>query len=213
MSHPLIRKAVKLLAVLLIISFFCNSSFAQTPKTLDSVSLKKELDAVLAKYGLKTKGFAVNVISVNQKGGQTAYTITNNYYGDTTKIEANYGFDSVIHDGIKYIYVYPKKGVWQSPFIGLDSARTEDYIYDVGVGLGVIMHGLSFTPSEDSSYRNMLLFFRQGNCSKTLPMKVGLRNKNGFFLFGDFAESNKVYFYFKGQIFYAPFDSDKAILR
>lgn len=206
----LTRRAVKLLVILLIT---INAFSQDKSKFKDSALLKKELDSVLAKYGLKTKGFLINVISVNQQGGQTAYSITNNYYGDTTNIETNYGLDTVNEGGIKYIYVYPKKGVWQTPFIGLDSARSGDYIYDPGVGLITFMHGLSFTPSKDSAYRPMVLYFRQGNCSKSLPMKIGLINKKGFFLFGDFAESDKVYFYFKGSVIHAPFDSEKAIMR
>jgi hypothetical protein len=43
--------------------------------------LQKELDAVLAKHGLKSTGFNITVISTNQSGGQTAYSITNNYNG------------------------------------------------------------------------------------------------------------------------------------
>lgn len=75
------KRAVLPLVVLLI----TINAFCQNPKKpLDSIALKKELDAVLAKYGLKSTGFAVNVISLNQKGGQNAYSITNNYYQNIT---------------------------------------------------------------------------------------------------------------------------------
>lgn len=85
MSIPSIKRAGRLALLLIINSLFINSALCQKAKSpLDSVALQKELDVVLAKYGLKSKGFAVNVVSLNQKGGQTAYSITNNYYQNVT---------------------------------------------------------------------------------------------------------------------------------
>jgi hypothetical protein len=43
----------------------------------DSVNFKNDLEKLLAKYGLKTMGYQINVQSNNQSGGQTAFTITN----------------------------------------------------------------------------------------------------------------------------------------
>lgn len=64
---------------------FSGHSFSQIKKSFDdSALLKKEIDSVLRKHGLKSKGFSINVISLDQKGGQTAYAITNNYYGNVT---------------------------------------------------------------------------------------------------------------------------------
>lgn len=84
MFYPLTNKAVKLLGILLITS----NTYAQSKtKPVDSVLLKKKIDAVLAKHGLKSKGFVINVISTNQKGGQTAYSITNNYYQDIKVVQ------------------------------------------------------------------------------------------------------------------------------
>src|SRR6185437_3243601 len=81
----IIKKVVKLLVLSLItgsLIFYSKISFCQTKKYFnDSLLLKKEIDSVLAKHGLKSRGFTINVISLNQKGGQTAYSITNNYYG------------------------------------------------------------------------------------------------------------------------------------
>jgi predicted RNA binding protein YcfA (HicA-like mRNA interferase family) len=48
----------------------------------------KEIDSVLAKYGLKSKGFKIDVVSINQSGGQNAFSITNNYYGNVTVVNA-----------------------------------------------------------------------------------------------------------------------------
>jgi hypothetical protein len=79
-----IKRVVKLAETLLIIisSTLFNVYSQSKNKFNDSVMLKKEIDSVLAKHGLKSKGFAINVISINQKAGQTAYSITNNYYGN-----------------------------------------------------------------------------------------------------------------------------------
>lgn len=83
MLNPLIKRVAKLVGILLIINSFLfnNYCYSQVKKKFaDSTLLKKEIDAVLAKHGLKSTGFSINVISINQKGGQTAYSITNNYY-------------------------------------------------------------------------------------------------------------------------------------
>ena len=61
-------------------SFFYNSAYSQKqPIFTDTFTLRKEIDSVLAKHGLKTKSFDINVVSFNQRGGQVAYSITNNY--------------------------------------------------------------------------------------------------------------------------------------
>jgi hypothetical protein len=162
------------------------------------------LDAVLAKYGLKSKGFAVNVISINQKGGQTAYSITNNFFGDTVKSATNFGFEIVTEGNVDWIYVYPKKGVWQSPFVGLDSVAMGDYIYDPGIGVTTTVHGLSLTLENDTTVHPMLLFIPQGVSSKNNPLKVGVRKKDGFFMFGDFNDDEKHYIFHKGKVVAIP---------
>ncbi len=98
---------------------------------VDSLKLKEELDAVLFKYGLKSSGFAINVVSLNQKGGQTAYSITNNYYN-------NYGIipRKVTEEEFKYImYYFPNKNVSISfrAYDGVDAEITsvKNQIVDV----------------------------------------------------------------------------------
>jgi len=46
----------------------------------DSVNFKKDLERLLQKYGLQSAGYQINVQSNSQRGGQTAFTITNNNY-------------------------------------------------------------------------------------------------------------------------------------
>lgn len=76
------RPESRLLWMLLLTLIISTRSYSQgKPATLDSTTLQKELDSILAKHGLKSKGFNITVISVNQAGGQTAYSITNNWYG------------------------------------------------------------------------------------------------------------------------------------
>jgi hypothetical protein len=205
MSILLIKKAVKPLGILLIISLFSINCFSQTTKKpLDSTALQKELDSVLSKYGLKSKGFVINVISVNQKGGQTAYSITNNYYGDTLKSATNFGFDTLTRDGKLLVAVYPKKGVWQSPFIGIDSLNNKDCSYDPGAGLISWIPGIYLTFENDTVQHNMFLTIRDGVCSKNIPMIVTLNKPDAFFLFGDYTDDEKFYLYHKGKAVVVP---------
>lgn len=78
MSNLKIKKAVKLLVLLLIINLLLLLSFSSYSQT-DTAKLRKELYALLKKYGLKDASFLLKVESLNQKGGQTAFEINNNY--------------------------------------------------------------------------------------------------------------------------------------
>lgn len=99
MSNLSIRKAVKPLALLLIISaIFCPIySISQT----DTSKLKKEIAVLLKKYGLKNASFLLKVESLNQKGGQTAFEI-NNYNGKEIHVVngPNYGVNGNISLGV-----------------------------------------------------------------------------------------------------------------
>jgi hypothetical protein len=57
--------------------------FSTQTHPTDTLSFKKDFEKLLSKYGIKSKGYFINVTSVNQSGGQTALVITNNYYGDS----------------------------------------------------------------------------------------------------------------------------------
>lgn len=55
--------------------FFYNISYSQS---VDTAAFRKDIQAVLKKHNINTTPF---VISLNQQGGQTAFTITNVYTG------------------------------------------------------------------------------------------------------------------------------------
>lgn len=205
MLHQLIRKGGKRLGILLIISTLSYTSFCQkNPGYIDSVSLKKEIDSVLARYGLKSKGFVINVISLNQKGGQTAYSITNNFYGDTIRAETNYGFDTLTENGIKYLYVYPRRGTWQSPFVGYDSLMN-DISFDPGVGVsGVSRESIRFNNPNSGTLHKTMWIFNSSICSRTMPLRIGLLKPSAFVIFGDYADPEKIYFYQKGKVKHTP---------
>lgn len=205
MLLQLIKKVVKPLGILLIISCFYNNSFGQKArKNIDSISLKKEIDSLLAKYGLKSKGFAINVVSLNQGGGQTAYSITNNFYGDSVRAATNFGFDTVMENGVKYLYVYPKKGTWQSPFVGYDSVLN-DISFDPGIGVSSsTRESLLFKNPNDGSIHKTMWIFKSGVCSRTLPLRIGILKPSTFVIFGDYADLEKIYFYQKGKVKHTP---------
>jgi len=210
MLLPLIKKVGKPLIRSLIISnislLIYKFSYSQQPHAFnDSILLRRELDSVLAKHGLKTKGFVINVISLDQRGGQTAYSITNNYYyGDTTSDVTNFGCDTITEGGKKWVYVYPKKGVWQNPFIGLDTLTFRDYIFDPGIGTVVTVPGFSVLLPNDTVNHGVFITIPSGVCSRNTPLRVAVLKENGFFIFGDFTDFDKFYLYSKGKGIYFP---------
>lgn len=76
----------KLLTIIISFFFLSLTTHAQILSKQDSISFKKDLEKLLTKYGLQTAGYQINVQSDNQRGGQTAFTITNNNY-----VTNNYG--------------------------------------------------------------------------------------------------------------------------
>lgn len=125
MFHLIIKRAVKLLALLLIISYFSSISYSQlksdttlirnqtfqlinstrlnipsqntennnqssvssSKSNVDTAEIRKEILQVLKKHGLKDISFLINVKSLNQKGGQTAFEISNYNYKNTFNIK------------------------------------------------------------------------------------------------------------------------------
>ena len=77
MWNPEIKVAAKLLLKSLIISSFLTTPFVSYSQ--DTANLRKEISVLLKKYGLSNAGFELKVNSNNQKGGQTAFVINNNY--------------------------------------------------------------------------------------------------------------------------------------
>ncbi|MFP5040283.1 hypothetical protein, partial [Parasediminibacterium sp. JCM 36343] len=87
----------------------------------DTASLRKEISALLKKYGISNAGFELKVNSNNQKGGQTAFVITNNY---------NY---TVVND----IPMYAKYGI-----LGLEVNSNAVMIPAVKTGLPLYMSNI-----------------------------------------------------------------------
>jgi hypothetical protein len=206
MYNQLIKGVAKLLNKSLIISLLvipCSLSVmgqALSPK--DSIRFKKDFEALLLKYHIKNKGYTINVQSMNQKGGQTAFIINNNnYYGDSVLSSENFGFTIDTTDGKYAIAVYPKKGIWVNPYIGID---TSDYFggtvsYSTGVGVGTNISGITF--KLDSTTHDLVFLIREGSCSRNVPMivRVSKSKKNYFFTFGDYADDNKSYLMQNGK--------------
>src|SRR5205085_1936295 len=84
MTKKVDKQQMKSLIISIPLLLFCYISFSQT-KVSDTVAFKKDFEQLLKKYGIVSKGYSINVTSINQKGGQTAFVITNNYLGDTTQ--------------------------------------------------------------------------------------------------------------------------------
>jgi hypothetical protein len=189
----------------LIISFLIIStaSFSQKKNTkVDSAVLKKELDAVLSKYGLKTKGFAINVISINQKGGQTAYSITNNFYRDSSYIpdSVNYNFKISTYKEQHFLVVWPKYEVWHQPFVLYDSTKGNKSqwsgMQQILSGIKLMYNGKIFTMSGKKLFEPI---------SKNSPLFINIdSDPTGVFAFGDFSNEKKAYIFFKGEITWLP---------
>lgn len=175
-----------------------NRAHSQNKK-IDTTVLKKEIDAVLAKYGLKSKGFAINVISNNQKGGQTAYLITNNYYGDTTTERNNisYSFDTT--DKKITLVVSPLKGTWISPFLLTDSSDEHEY-FQTRNGFYSSTESIVWIVDRWCNTKTIITPYP---VSKFLPFYLQLKDDpNQYFVFGDFTDLNKTFLYYKGKIRY-----------
>jgi hypothetical protein len=181
------------------------NSFAQKKLTrLDSITLKRDLDRVLAKYGLKSKGFSINVTSINQKGGQTAYSITNNYnyYRDLNYVpdSVNFIYEVYNRGSQRFFSVYPKYGIWNVPLFMHDSTKPYN----------AFLTGTMFdVPPRD--FFNMgikhILFGRKGGfpISKTSKLIVQMTDDpEEFFVFGDFSDPEKTYVYLKGRVIWTP---------
>jgi hypothetical protein len=70
----------KLLIITISFFLFSFNIHSQVFPRQDSINFKNDLEKLLSKYGLQSAGYQINVQSNNQRGGQTAFTITNNNY-------------------------------------------------------------------------------------------------------------------------------------
>ena len=193
--------------ILISITSYSQKKFAHKLTKVDSATLKIEIDKVLSKYGLKSKGFNINVISLDQKGGQTAYSITNNYYKDTAYIEDSVNFDYTFEkqSNNTILYVYPKYGVWHEPFVYHDSSIHEQLILMSG-SVTPLPTGLSLSLENGIKYQ-MVGDKCSSIISKNSPLVLRLLPDyiNAIYIFGDNSNEKKSYELINEKIIWKPF--------
>ncbi len=196
------KQQVKSLIISLFIVLLSISCLSQI-NAKDSVGLKKDFEKLLSKYGIKSKGYLINVISVNQKGGQTAFIINNNYYADTLADSINIGFHM---DTVKNILqVYPIKGIWIQPFVATDSSIANLKMFDHEPNyMMAFVKELSYIEG-DHKY-TLTAFISNVARSQVRPLNINLTNAaNEYYLFGDWVNPNKRYLFFnRSRITWVP---------
>lgn len=132
------------------------------------------------------------------QGGQTAYTITNNYYNDPNYIpdSVNYSTKTIVRDSLKYIYFFPKKGVWINPFIVTDSLSGNK-----NTSLQGMIKELHLTFSKENLKIPLIGISSDSPCSANSPMYIILKkNENVLILFGDYSSNSRSYLYMDGDV-------------
>lgn len=206
MLHQIIRLGVKqrkkLLITIVNLFLFISISYAQKSVT-DTLAFKKDFELLLKKYGIKSSGYLINVTSINQKGGQTAFVINNNYFGDTTLTgKNNFGFSIDSVDNQRILFCGPLKGTWITPFVAMDSAKFRNGAYDPGIGLITSISGISAT--VDGKEYSLMAIASNNSCSQMFPMRIYLAalSSDDFIIFGDLHDPLKTYIYKKGEVWY-----------
>lgn len=179
-----------------------SSVFAQSPKITDTAAFKKDFESLLSKYGITSKGYMINVTSVNQSGGQTAFIITNNYFSEAPKDSVNFEF--TLSEEKSLLTVYPKRGIWSSPFVATDSAKAGRDFFNPGIGVVSSFHGMEIYVDSTKHICNGLI--RSGACSKNFPVYIwlGKNDPDQLYVFGDMQDPGKTYLYYKGKISWLP---------
>lgn len=205
MSNQSTKKVDKLPGILLIIISLLllgNNSYCQNNRNFDdSLLLKKEIDSVLAKHGLKSKGFAINVISISQQGGQTAYSITNNYYSDPNYVadSINYTFKIETINGKKALVFSPKHGTWTTPFLLYDSTKPKT------TSLEGFISGIGFDLNLPNETYHMVGTKSSNPCTPHDPIFIYLGNDaNPVVGFGDYGYDTRYYLYINGSVHAIP---------
>lgn len=145
----------------------------------------------------------ISVKSNNQHGGQTAFIINNNYYGDTLAYQENvdYKIRKIGKDSV--LSIWPKKGVWASPFVLTDSSvnmKNRVHISHMTLTFPVTDYDMITDGKKivlrGSTYSNP--------SSVTQPINVVLTSKKEeFFIIGDMAEyTTKAFVYHQGKVTY-----------
>lgn len=193
---------VKLLArSIIIISLFIVNK-AQSQSTIkDTIGFKKDFEALLKKYGMKSNEYLIKVTSNDQNGGQTALIINNNYYGDTIDPEKNFIFSVMYISGEKKLVVSPKSGNWLSPIV-LSNSNIDNICPRSGM----------YTSYENISFRfNKKDYILRGQsvqipCTKYSPLRIYLNenSRDEIIVFGDGLDNQKMYLYYDGKVIWIP---------
>lgn len=190
-----------MLILLTIISINLSPLWGQS----DSAELKKELLDVLKRRGYNS--FQININSYNQKGGQTAFSITNNYFDPNFCPDSSNYELRIDYENSKFV-INPKKGMWSELFVICpDSFWTNshtllkdcnDNMEISAVGTGVVSHG-------GRTYQCVVKALSGAGCSYGRPYCIPLSLKTGFFIFGECPKCNnheKWYVYDNGKIYW-----------
>lgn len=204
MLLQIINQAVRLQVKSIIITSFLLGSLlaSNSQETLrDTTAFKREFEKLLTKYGLNAKSYMINVTSNNQKGGQTALIITNNFYGDTLSEENNIEFFFDTTGSHVTLTAAPKKGIWTQPFVFADSSTKHRY-FDVGIGVSTYVR--EYVVWVVDRWRIVEGGISQHSISSYWPLKIDLKESDPdqYFIFGDFLDPNKTFLFYKGKIQY-----------
>lgn len=193
---------IKLLIISIGVLFYFDC-FSQKLVRYDTVGFKKDFEQLLKKYRIQSKGYSVNVISINQKGGQNALVINNNFFSDSSLDSSNYNFKVIHEENQSYLIVSPKKGVWNSPVVFTDSLSATRSFFDPGVGFSSIIRDIS-VEIEGRHYK-LIGKTKSSVCSKNFPLTINLSKDIGeFYIFGDIQDNRKLYLYKNGRVLWFP---------
>ena len=198
--NRVVKQQIKSLIIISLFLAITPTSFSQNTPT-DTAAFKRDFEKLLSKYGLSNKSYLINVTSNNQKGGQTAFIINNNFYGDTLSERNNidYVFDTAGNHIT--LTVAPKKGIWTQPFVFADSSNTHRY-FDVGVGVAAFISDNVVWVVD--KWRSVGGGISQHSVSHFWPLIIELKDNdpNQYFIFGDFLDPNKTFLFYKDKIQY-----------
>jgi hypothetical protein len=199
------RQQIKLITISIVCLFESAVMINGQVNSPDTTAFKRDFEKLLSKYGITNKGYLISVNSMNQKGGQTAFIINNNFYSDLLVDSANVDSRIEEKEGQKILYVWPKKGTWISPYVVTDSIKaTKRMFYDPGIGVVTIIHGLSVV--VDKKQHELMGSGSSKGCSKMFPIYIYLNKADvdDFYIFGDLQDGNKSYLFYKGVIQWLP---------
>jgi hypothetical protein len=210
-SYSIMKLLARLTFSLAIIALLTYSSFAQS----DSVQIKKEITALLKKHGYSS--YQININSYNQSGGQTAFSITNNYtYSDPHYCPDSSNFMVGFIDSNEVtIAICPKQGAWTKPFV----AYPDTFLIDAPKPIRILGHcdwshyaGYSFEGGMYINYKGFQYLCwvesLETSCTSEMPLCSNIYKKNSFFVFGDYADQNKWFAYDSGQIYWLKTDNN-----